>query len=268
MGDRMELDEVQPAAGTEQLGDDAGPRVDVREPAERADPGVDAVERSTTESGRRVVHVGHLELGVEARPRRQLAGREDRRLAQVDADDAGAEAGPAEGVHAEVALEVDEVEAGDVAGLLDLVRTKWRATCQKAVDAVEVGVDVDGDALVPPGAVELEPGVVHVGHGPVRATTASSTGGTFGGRCWRGLGGREQPSLLRTLRASGSRRNDDLRCWTICPTYIRSRRAISPVDSRSSLSRSSIGTRSCAIESRSRRVTARSSRLSKSTVTQ
>ena len=101
---------------------DARPRVDVREPAEGSDPGVDAVERSTTESGRRVVHVGHLELGLELGARRQLAGREDRRLAQIDADDAGAEAGPAEGVHAEVALEVDEVEAGDVARLLDLVR--------------------------------------------------------------------------------------------------------------------------------------------------
>ena len=100
-------------------------------------------------------------VGVEAGARGQLAGGEDRRLAEVDADDAGAEARPAEGVHAEVALEVDEVEAGDVAGLLDLVPTKWRATCQKAVDAVEVGGDVDRDALVPPGAVELEPGVVH-----------------------------------------------------------------------------------------------------------
>ena len=149
-------------------------------------------------------------VGLEARPRRQLASREDRRLAEVDADHPRAEASPSEGVHAEVALEVDEVEAGDVAGLLDLVPTKWRGTCQKPVDAVEVGVDVDRDALVPPRAVELEPGVVHGGHGPVRATTASSTGGTFGGRCWRGLGGREQPSLIRTLRVAGFWRNDDL----------------------------------------------------------
>ena len=44
--------------------------------------------------------------------------------------------------------------------------------------------------------------------GPVRATTASSTGGTFGGRCWRGLGGREQPSLPRTIRVSGPQCND------------------------------------------------------------
>jgi hypothetical protein len=44
--------------------------------------------------------------------------------------------------------------------------------------------------------------------GPGRATTATSTGGTAGGRCWRGLGGREQPSLTLTLCGHLGHHND------------------------------------------------------------
>ena len=60
--------------------------------------------------------------------------------------------------------------------------------------------------------------------GPGRATTASSTGGTIGGRCWRGLGGREQPSLRATLRLLTERRQQPA-CGAVGERPARRRRS-------------------------------------------
>ena len=234
------------ATGSQQLVDDAGPR--------RRCPGASRARRCRCRRGRtsrpRSVVGASYTLATtnsassparrgELAGRQRCAGSLSRRRTT-----AGAEAGPAERVHAEVALEVDEVDARSRPRGRPTTsppprsrRTKWRATCQKPVDAVEVGPTWSATRSSHQVRFELEPGVVHAAvAAPGRATTASSTGGTFGGRCWRGLGGREQPSLLRhpTVRR-GRRRNDDLAdAATICASSgdARGRRSISPAGPR------------------------------------
>ena len=71
--------------------------------------------------------------------------------------------GPRQGVHAEVALRVDERAAGDVADLGDLERPQRvaRGVGEEAVEVVELARHVDRGALVPPRAVQLDPLVSH-----------------------------------------------------------------------------------------------------------
>ena len=186
-----------------------------------------------------------------------------------------AEAGPGQGVHAEVALEVHEVEIGDVARLLHLVGPQGRPPGQEPVHPVEVAGHVGGDPLVPEAPVLLEPLVVHDGHSdrrtPRRARDAQRPPHPREGRsavaAGEGWAGGNSP---RWRRAYGPRsvlatmRRDATRSVQWDP-------AISALQlnvGRRWVSRSSIRTRSWAIVSRSRTVTERSSKVSKSTVRQ
>ena len=119
---RVDLGDVEAAAGPDEVGDDLGPAPDVGHPAEHAARGVDEVEvaregvrqRRTGPTGRSVA-VGEADLG--GGPGREV----DRGLAEVGAGDARPEPRPRERVDPEVALEVEDVEARDVADLLALV---------------------------------------------------------------------------------------------------------------------------------------------------
>src|SRR4029079_15278089 len=114
--------------------------------------GVDDVEAAAAEGRDGVVEVGLDELGVEARAVRQGARRLDRRGREVEPRDARAAAGPRERVEAEVALGVDQGEAADGADLLEREGVELRGAGQERLDVVEVAVDMDRHALVPPRA--------------------------------------------------------------------------------------------------------------------
>src|SRR3546814_10110231 len=101
-------------------------------------------------------------------------------------------------------------------------------------------------------------------HRPGRATTATSTGGTAGGRCWRGLGGREQPSRRKTLGGYFGYLNHLSAYCAMWALPVRGTGTNQVRRARRRESSSSLATRSCSIESRQRTVKARSSSVSKS----
>lgn len=120
VGDGVELRQVEPSAGTQQVADQLGPAGQVGEPDQRAEAGVGDVEGATAERAARVVDVGLHELGIQARLRGDPAGGRDGLAREVEPGDPGAPPRPGQGVEAEVALEVDEVEPVDRAELVHL----------------------------------------------------------------------------------------------------------------------------------------------------
>ncbi len=111
----MALTQEQPAAGGEQGGDDTGPPADVRQPAERPDPGEDQVERPVLEHVGGAVevrlHVVDLGAGVAGQGSRLCEGGRG----EVQPGHPGAEPVQGQRVRADVALQVDAAHPGDVA---------------------------------------------------------------------------------------------------------------------------------------------------------
>ena len=168
----MAVREVEAAAGPEEMRDDGGPAFDVGEPHQRAPAHEDEVEAGGGVDGAHsIVEVGLDEAGApgEAEVARQVAGGADRGGGEVQAGDAGAVAREDEAVVAEMALQVEHVEAGDGAELLALDRIELGGSGAQGGHVIEGGADVDGDGLVPGGAVGGVPvcGIVRVGHGSV-----------------------------------------------------------------------------------------------------
>ena len=104
----------------------------------------------------RVVHVAHLEARLQAQLGGEAAGGGDRGGREVEAGDARAAARPVERGEAEVALEVDQVEALDGPHLLQLEVVEPGGAGPEAVHVVERAADVDRDPLVPERAVQGE----------------------------------------------------------------------------------------------------------------
>ena len=104
----------QAASGAQEGGDDASPCFDVRQPAQNAEGGVDEVE-GARDGGAGVVDVGLDQLDVGPGSRGQAAGPAERLRRDVEADDARRpQPRQGDGVQAQVALEVDDVEACQV----------------------------------------------------------------------------------------------------------------------------------------------------------
>ena len=182
------------------------------QPAQRADARVDAVEGSTTQSGRRVVDVGHDELRVERRRERRSRGPRRWRAPRGRRPRPARRAAPNPSV--------------------SMPKWHWRWTrsrpstspassprsarsgvqpAEKALDTVEVGADVHRHPLVPPGAVELEPRVVH---GPILPRYAQRPPHPREGRTAAAAGedwaGGNSPRCLAPYGLSGSERNKAL----------------------------------------------------------
>jgi hypothetical protein len=118
------------------VGDHLGPAGQVGQPVERPEGGEHHVEVAF-QVGRELGHVGDHEAGVEAGLGGQEPGLLDRPLGEVDPGDPGPPPGPRERVQPEVALQVEQVLAGDVADLLDQQRVQ-------VVAAPEDGARWDG----------------------------------------------------------------------------------------------------------------------------
>ena len=131
------------------------------------------------EVGRQVVQVRLDEARVgEAEVGRQLAGQADRGRREVGAGDRRPEPRPRQGVDAEVALQVEERPAVDVADRLDLVVAQPDATLAEAGQVVEVAVLVDRRPRLPERLV----GGVRGGVLGVRAHPSDHTNTTSGAR--------------------------------------------------------------------------------------
>ena len=126
-----------------------GPRADIRQPAKDAARGVDDVE-GPVEVGRQVVQVRLDEPRLrEAQVRRQRRRQLDGRRRQVRAGDASAESRERQRVDPEVALQVEEGLAGDVADELELVRLDPAAALSEGREVVEVALGMDPGPDVP-----------------------------------------------------------------------------------------------------------------------
>ena len=165
VGQGMELDEVEASVRREQRADHVRPALDVGQPVERAEAGVDDVEATPAERARRVVDVGVDEVGLETGAACDVACRLDRGRREVQPRDPCALTGPGERVQAEMALQVQERRARDAGQLALLEGAQGRAAGEEPVDVVEVAAHVDRHALVPQRAVRLAP----VGHERRRA---------------------------------------------------------------------------------------------------
>jgi hypothetical protein len=87
-----------------------------RQPAQRADARVDEVERRGCEDVEGAQHVRADEADVRTGRGGELCRGVERRLREVQSGDAArAESGERQRVGADVALQVDDVESGDVA---------------------------------------------------------------------------------------------------------------------------------------------------------
>jgi hypothetical protein len=172
----VELGEVEGAARLDEVRRHARPLAHVRQPADDAVRREDDVELAV-EVPRQVVDVGADEARVDAQLGRQRFRLLDRRLGEVDAGDDGAlVARPAEGVDAEVALEVQERLATHVAQLFQLDRLEPFRAGLEAGDVVHLRRDMDGDGFVPMLAVGFEILIRHksAAYGPERrAATAT-----------------------------------------------------------------------------------------------
>ena len=110
----MKFADVEAPAGLDEPRDDPGPAAGVRQPVERADARVDDVELLVEEGGG-VVELADDEARVDAELAGDLAGGGDGRLREVEPGDACAQHRPGERVHAEVAVQVEQRFALDVA---------------------------------------------------------------------------------------------------------------------------------------------------------
>src|SRR5581483_6192362 len=175
--ERVDLHQVQHAAVTEKGGDHLSPAVDVRKPVERTDTRVHDVEGAAAERSGRVVHVGDDEFGTlgEARVARQPAGDVDRRRGEVDAGDRRASPRPRQGVGAEMALQVHELDATRVdAELVALERPQVVTAAAERAQVVEARRRVARGSLVPPRPVGQDPPFAHlVSWFETSSTTAS-----------------------------------------------------------------------------------------------
>ncbi len=162
----MALTDEEASAGAEQVGDDLTPAVDVGQPAERADPGVDEVEPASLERLGRRVELGDDELRLHAGSFGEEPRLLDRRLGEVEAGHARAETGERDRVRSDVALEVHAVQPRDVAepGEVEAHDTAQELrVLGETRDRVVGRRDVRGHALVPVGAVDVDR-VAHVAY--------------------------------------------------------------------------------------------------------
>src|SRR5687767_9849942 len=153
----MELREVQKTAGLQEIRDYPCPSSDVGEPDDRAPARVHDVERAAAGGAHGVIDIRVHERGFQRHLLCQPPGRLYGRGREVQARNAGAAAGPAQGVDPEVALEVQQLLASHVADLVYLERLQALLAALETGHVVELPRDVDRDTLVPAGPVHLPP---------------------------------------------------------------------------------------------------------------
>src|SRR5215208_6427834 len=116
----VDLGDVEGPTWPQEVGDHPGPTVEVRQPSDDPARGIDDIEISLQAVGQGE-DVAMDEAGRQTQLRRQPPRVGDGPLREVGTGHPRPEPGPGERVQAEVALEVEQVLARDIADLLDLV---------------------------------------------------------------------------------------------------------------------------------------------------
>jgi hypothetical protein len=156
----MRVGEIEESAGLEEMRDHIRPAHHVRQPAQAAPGDEDDVEQSTAfEHAWRVVDV----CLHEVRPPRELqlvgkaAGRLDRHRREIEPDDVGALLCQGQRVSPEMALEVQDALAANVAELALLDGVEQAPARPEPVQIVAWCNEMMGDPLVPVRPVCLDP---------------------------------------------------------------------------------------------------------------
>ncbi len=188
---RVDLVEIEDPARFDQIGHHLGPSVEVRQPVEGTDTGVDHVEGLTAERRDGVVDVGLDPIHLEAGPPAEHRCRLDRTRREVESGASSTESGPTDRVGTQVALQVQEPCAVDRADLARLPRSQVVTTGDEAGEIVERRIDVSVRHLVPEPTIDVEPlrfGVGEIAHARrIR-------------RCARGGGRRPRDARVRSSR--------------------------------------------------------------------
>ncbi len=162
----MQVDQDQPAPAPQRHGRTPHPGVQVPDPAQHPVRGHHQVEPAREGVGQRLrVRLDELRLRRQPGPRRELPGPADGHGGEVHPGHPGPEPCPAEGVHAEVALKVQQVQPPHLPGQLPLQGEQRLPAREEPLDVVE---PVPGRRPVHPRPL--------VPHGPVhRARRAQPT---------------------------------------------------------------------------------------------
>ncbi len=160
----MALADEEPPARPQETRDDLGPACDVGQPAERADAREDEVEALAAERLGRAVEIGVDELDLCADRLGEPLRLRERGRREVESGHARAEPGERHRVGADVTLQMDAVEPGDVAEPGEIERhdlAQERRVVAEARDGVVGRGGVRSGALVPARPVDRTV-VVHV----------------------------------------------------------------------------------------------------------
>ena len=151
----MNVQHVEGTAGLEEVRDDPGPGVEVRQPADRADTRVDDVESFLEQIGQ-VVDVCADESDAQAQLVVQRPGEVDGGVGNVDTGRGRTESRPGHGVHPEVALQMQDRLAVDRADFRPLDVRQRDSARLEACYVVEPGRGVYRCAFVPVASGQLE----------------------------------------------------------------------------------------------------------------
>ena len=152
----MDLRDVEQSPGLDEACHDPRPAADVGQPAKDPARRVDDVELVPEPHGQLIdVRLDETRIG-DAKVGGELAGEPDRRRGEVDSRDACAQPSPRQRVEAEVALEVEQALALDVADRGDLIRPDAHAPFAEAGHVVELALRVHLRPRVPEALVRGE----------------------------------------------------------------------------------------------------------------
>ena len=149
----MDIQQIEQPAGLQVARDQLGPGDEVGKPVEDPHGRIDDVE-FVIENLREVVNVGPDEPGIEAKLAVQLPRQANGFVGEVDSGGPRAEPRPGHGVEAEVALQVQERLAFNVADRSALERVQGVPARLESRHVVVVGCGVRPSALVPVRAVQ------------------------------------------------------------------------------------------------------------------
>ena len=156
---RVVVEQIENTARLQEAGYHLRPSLQVRQPAEHTQRGVNNVERFV-QHRRQVIHVALDETRPQAEFGVQPPSRGDGDVREVHTGGAGAEPAPRHRVQPEVALQMQEGLVGDVPHLAPLDVVQRDAPRLEAGHVVERRGRMHRNALVPVAAVGLQP-VVH-----------------------------------------------------------------------------------------------------------
>ncbi len=156
---RVAFQQIEPAARFQSARRHRHPAVHVRNPADSPPGSEDDVE--AVQARRRIQHVRQDELTVDAGLTREGSRRFDGRRRIVEAGHLCAQPRQGQGVEAEMALQVEQAFAGDVAEPFPGDPIDHRLAPAECVGAVEGGGQVDRHRLIPIGEILFG----HPGHG-------------------------------------------------------------------------------------------------------